>query len=130
MPQKHRYRVMLDYIEDWLAEQDEETLKTLYADLLILEEESPALGRPLVDRVKGSSIHNLKEFRPTSNGASVIRILFAFDPGRNAVMLLAGDKSVGKTSRMKWNGWYAKNIPRAELVFRRHLRRMRDHGAS
>jgi hypothetical protein len=29
-----------------------------------LREEGPALGRPLVDRVQGSSIHHLKEPRP------------------------------------------------------------------
>jgi hypothetical protein len=29
-----------------------------------LREEGPALGRPLVDRITGSSIHHLKELRP------------------------------------------------------------------
>ena len=31
-----------------------------------LREEGPALGRPLVDRIKGSKIHHLKELRPGS----------------------------------------------------------------
>lgn len=52
--QLHRYRIVLDYIEPWLDEQDEATLKQIYADLLVLEKEGPSLGRPLVDRVKGS----------------------------------------------------------------------------
>lgn len=51
--QLHRYRIVLDYIEPWLDEQDEATLKQIYADLLVLEKEGPSLGRPLVDRVKG-----------------------------------------------------------------------------
>lgn len=49
--QLHRYRIVLDYIEPWLDEQDEATLKQIYADLLVLEKEGPSLGRPLVDRV-------------------------------------------------------------------------------
>lgn len=31
--QLHRYRIVLDYIEPWLDEQDEATLKQIYADL-------------------------------------------------------------------------------------------------
>lgn len=41
--QLHRYRIVLDYIEPWLDEQDEATLKQIYADLLVLEKEGPAL---------------------------------------------------------------------------------------
>ena len=58
--QLHRYRIVLDYIEPWLDEQDEATLKQIYADLLVLEKEGPSLGRPLVDRVKGSKLHHFK----------------------------------------------------------------------
>ena len=53
----------------------------------------PALGRPLVDTITGSKIKNLKELRPGSSGTSEIRILFAFDPWRSAILLVAGDKS-------------------------------------
>ena len=81
--QLHRYRIVLDYIEPWLDEQDEATLKQIYADLLVLEKEGPSLGRPLVDRVKGSKLHHLKELRVTSCGGQVIRILFAFDSKRH-----------------------------------------------
>ena len=98
--QLHRYRIVLDYIEPWLDEQDEATLKQIYADLLVLEKEGPSLGRPLVDRVKGSKLHHLKELRVTSCGGQVIRILFAFDPKRQAVLLLAGDKSRAGSSKI------------------------------
>ena len=58
--QLHRYRIVLDYIEPWLDEQDEATLKQIYADLLVLEKEGPSLGRPLVDRVKGLEASSFK----------------------------------------------------------------------
>jgi hypothetical protein len=45
----------------------------------------PALGRPLVDTIHGSSVANLKELRP-----GTVRILFAFDPWRSSILLMAG----------------------------------------
>jgi hypothetical protein len=47
-------------------------------------------SRPLVDRIKGSRYHNMKELRPTKAG---LRILFAFDKQQRAVVLVGGDKS-------------------------------------
>ncbi|MHB1498041.1 MAG: type II toxin-antitoxin system RelE/ParE family toxin, partial [Acidimicrobiales bacterium] len=58
-----------------------------------LEADGPTLGRPLVDVVKGSKLHNLKELRPGSAGAGEVRLLFVFDPTRRAVLLVAGDKA-------------------------------------
>ena len=58
-----------------------------------LREEGPALGRPLVDRLKGARIHHLKKLRPGSRGRSEIRIIFAFDPARSALLLPGGDKA-------------------------------------
>ncbi|MEV4515161.1 type II toxin-antitoxin system RelE/ParE family toxin [Dactylosporangium sp. NPDC049525] len=59
----------------------------------ILTEQGPALGRPLVDRLKGSLYQNMKELRPGSSGRSEVRMIFAFDPAREAIFLVAGDKS-------------------------------------
>jgi hypothetical protein len=51
----------------------------------LLAERGPALGRPLVDRLEGSIYHNMKELRPGSAGATEVRMIFAFDPIREAV---------------------------------------------
>ena len=53
-----------------------------------------------MDRITGSELHNLKELRPGSAGKTEIRILFIFDPQRQAVLLVAGDKSGN------WARWY------------------------
>ena len=58
----------------------------------MLIEAGPELGHPLADRVHHSRLSNLKELRPGSAGRSEIRILYIFDPRRNAVLLAAGDK--------------------------------------
>ncbi len=68
----------------------------------------PQLGRPLVDRIHGSKVHNLKELRPRVGGASEVRLLFVFDAAREAIILVAGDKAG------RWSGWYAEAIPLAE----------------
>jgi hypothetical protein len=78
--------------------------------------EGPSLGRPLVDRIKGSAIHNLKELRPGSTGPSEVRILFVFDPERNAVLLVAGDKAG------QWSTWYERAIPTAEQRYAIYLK--------
>jgi hypothetical protein len=44
-----------------------------------------------------------------------VRILFIFDPVRNAVLLVAGDKSG------RWKEWYAEAIPAAEALYEAYL---------
>jgi hypothetical protein len=102
---------MVGEVREWLLglrKADRDTARLVGQALQALVEEGPDLGRPLVDRIKGSSIHNLKELRPGSGGTSEIRILFVFDPDRNAVLLVAGNKSG------KWREWYSQSIPVAE----------------
>ncbi|WP_078603392.1 type II toxin-antitoxin system RelE/ParE family toxin [Streptomyces sp. NRRL S-455] len=53
-----------------------------------------------------------KELRPGSGGRSEIRIIFAFDPTRSALLLLGGDKAGN------WDRWYRDNIPLAEQLYR------------
>lgn len=102
---------MAGEVRAWLHElrrTDPTTLRQISDALDLLALEGPTLGRPIVDRVKGSSLHHLKELRPGSTGASEIRILFAFDPGSNAVLLVAGDKAGN------WRRWYPSAISLAE----------------
>jgi hypothetical protein len=103
----------------WLATLQASDPKT--ADLVddaiyALSCTGPALGRPLVDTISGSSIRNLKELRPGSTGRSEVRILFAFDPWRSAILLVAGDKAG------RWNRWYVEAIPRAEQLYEIYLK--------
>ena len=106
-------------VASWLAQLQADDPKT--ADLVddaiyALSCSGPALGRPLVDSITSSRIRNMKELRPGSSGTSEIRILFAFDPWRSAILLLAGDKAG------KWNRWYAEAIPQAERLYEVYLK--------
>jgi hypothetical protein len=110
--------VVLDEVERWyldLVKSDPMTAELVTAAIDKLVDEGPTLGRPLVDRIKGSKRHNLKELRPGSSGASEVRVLFIFDPQRQAVLLVAGDKSGA------WSHWYRENIPEAETRYERWL---------
>ena len=60
-----------------------------------------------MDRLNGSPLHHLKELRPGPRGRSEIRIIFAFDPTRTALLLPGGDKA------SNWERWCKENIPRA-----------------
>lgn len=98
---------------------DESSRAQVVAALEILQEHGPALGRPLVDNISGSRHRNMKELRPGSSGKSEIRILFAFDPILQAILLVAGDKSG------QWQRWYRKNIPIADELYDLHLEQLR-----
>jgi hypothetical protein len=56
----------------------------------------------------------MKELRPGSTGRTEIRVLFAFDLVREAILLVGGDKSDD------WTGWYETNIPIADDRFDEH----------
>ena len=58
----------------------------------LLEVHGPTLGRPHVDTLKGSRYANMKDLRFDAAGG-VWRVAFAFDPKRQAVILVAGDKA-------------------------------------
>ena len=107
-------------IDSWLDTLDDGSADQVLAALTILRDVGPALGRPLVDTVTTSRHRNMKELRPGSRGRSELRILFAFDPVRRAILLVAGDKAGN------WKKWYRTNIPLADELLDQHLRALTD----
>lgn len=110
------WEIELDQVKSWLESLSVDDYHQVIAALELLQERGPQLGRPLVDTVKGSRHKNMKELRPGTSGRSEVRMLFAFDPERRAIVLVAGDKSGD------WKGWYVKNIPIADDLFDQHLK--------
>lgn len=86
----------------------------------LLKQYGPALGRPVVDHIEGSRHQNMKELRISKGGA--LRVLFAFDPMRQAVLLIGGDKS-GRFAQ-----WYREAIAAADDLFDAHLRNLEEQG--
>jgi hypothetical protein len=109
---------LTDEVDAWLdglAVSDADSYAQVVAGIDVLADVGPSLGRPLVDRVKGSRLHGMKELRPGSSGGTEIRVLFVFDPWRSAILLVGGDKSGN------WTRWYRAAIPKAERLYAEYL---------
>ncbi len=85
----------------------------------VLEQMGPALGRPWVDTLEHSRHANMKELRPRGGH---LRVLFAFDPRRTAILLVGGDKT------NEWSAWYERAIPEADRLYDEHLAELREEG--
>jgi len=97
----------------WFVEMNNKTKEDIYAKVRILSEIGPTLGRPHVDTVYGSKHANMKELRITSRRAEM-RIFFAFDPERSAILLCGGVKNGDKR-------FYNIMIPLADRLFDEYL---------
>ena len=85
-----------------------------------LAEFGPNLGRPTVDTLKGTSHANMKEMRFNWMG-EVWRVAFAFDPQRQAVLLVGGDKGGADQKR-----FYRQLISVADSRYSEHLATLDD----
>jgi hypothetical protein len=100
--------------EAWADGLEQSDAEALLAAVRVLRDAGPALGRPLVDAITSSRHPNMKELRPGSSGRSEIRVLFAFDRKRRAILLVGGDK------QGRWVDWYEVNVPIADDRFAEH----------
>lgn len=103
---------LTDQAEEWFLALGDVERRQITAAIDELEARGPVLGRPFVDRIKGSRHHNMKELRSIGGN---IRVLFAFDPNREAVLLIGGDKTG------HWQRWYKENIPLADALYDEYL---------
>jgi hypothetical protein len=110
--------LLLDNFSDWLDAQDDTCRERVIAHLKLLQDRGPLLGRPYADTLKDSKLSNLKELR-LQYKTEPIRILFAFDPKQQAVIILGGSKQGD-------NRWYDDHIPIAEKLFAEHLEKQRE----
>lgn len=86
----------------------------------VLAERGPDLGRPIVDNIKSSRHQSMKELRAAKGGA--LRVLFIFDPRRQAILLFGGDKTG------EWNAWYQWAVPLADDLYDDYLIEIETEG--
>jgi len=110
-----------DEFVQWFGDLTEPEQDPVIAAVELLAEHGPELDRPYADRIKGSKYHNMKELRPRG-AAKHFRVLFIFDPRREAILLLGGDKSG------QWAKWYATAIPQAEQLYENYLDDLKAQG--
>jgi hypothetical protein len=108
-----------DDFDEWFAELGEDAQAEIIAKVELLKVLGPALGRPHADTLKGSKHANMKELR-ADTAQRVLRIAFAFDPDRSAILLVAGDKSGVSQKR-----FYKRLIAKADELFDEHVARLK-----
>ncbi|MEA5604972.1 type II toxin-antitoxin system RelE/ParE family toxin [Nostoc sp. UHCC 0252] len=98
----------------------QEVKNELLATAQVLEMFGPQAKRPHVDTLKGSNYGNMKELRFSAFGG-VWRVAFAFDPLRQAILLVAGDKS-GVSQKL----FYKHLIQKADARYKSHLNKLKE----
>ena len=109
-----------DEFEEWWRGLTQAQQEALDDRVMLLAEVGPALKRPMVGDVAASRHNNMEELRVSKEGA--LRVLFAFDPRRHAILLLGGNKSG------QWTEWYQWAVPAADDLYDSHLSELRDEG--
>ena|SRR5690606_34539835 len=108
-----------DDFDHWFEQLDEAIQEEVAASVKLLQVYGPMLKRPHADTLNDSKHANMKELRVDELGA-VIRITFAFDPHRKAILLVAGDKSGVNQKR-----FYRQLIAKADRLYDEHLERLK-----
>ena len=109
-----------DQFEQWWdrltpAEQD-----SINSGVELLEENGPNLGFPYTSGIRSSRHSNMRELRVQSGGRP-LRIFYAFDPRRTAILLLGGDKTGN-------DRFYPRFVRRADELYDQHLAELRREG--
>lgn len=97
----------------WFDQLTQKERKRVAASIGLLEQFGPALRHPHSSDIKGSKHGGMRELRIQVGGLPY-RVLYAFDPNRDALLLLGGDKTGDEA-------WYTKNVATADALFDEHL---------
>ena len=94
-------------------EVDDQCKNAIYEAIELLEREGVSLRFPYQSNIEGSK-YAFRELRKSA-GPHVLRIIYAFDRDRDAVLIIGGDKAGD-------NRFYEWIIPRAETIWEQYLR--------
>lgn len=104
----------------WWGSLTEDEQESVAASVRLLEERGPALGFPHSSAINGSKHGHMRELRMQCGGRP-FRTLYAFDPRRNAILLIGGDKTGS-------DRWYETTVPIADRLYDEHLEQLRKEG--
>jgi hypothetical protein len=107
-----------DEFEEWWNALSLDEQVEIAARVELLQEHGPTLPRPHADVIVTSRHSNMKELRGKVEERQ-LRVLYAFDPVRTALLLIGGDK----TGDPKW---YQRFVPVADDLFDQHLKQLKE----
>jgi hypothetical protein len=104
-----------DAFDDWWQKLTEQEQDDVTAVVELLGERGAHLPFPHSSGIEGSKFSHMRELRIQSHG-DPIRVFYAFDPRRVAVLLIGGIKT-GKEKR-----FYKEYVRRADTLYEEHLK--------
>ena len=102
-----------DQFGDWWKTLNDKERDRIAMLVKLLEARGPNLGFPYSSSIKSSRHGNMRELR-TKHKGDPIRIIYAFDPHRVALLLIGGNKRGD-------DRWYKQTIPIADDLYDEHL---------
>ena len=104
----------------WWDDLESHERRSVAAGVELLGEYGPALGFPHSSSVRTSRHRNMRELRVQSGGRP-LRVFYAFDPRRAAILLIGGDKTGD-------DRFYFRYVPIADDLYDEHLEELRREG--
>jgi hypothetical protein len=106
--------------ETWWSGLTETHQVAVDAAVRMLEARGPTLDHPHSSDIRGSRHTRMRELRVQCRGRP-LRVLYAFDPRRVAILLIGGDKT--------GNGrWYERMVPVADRIYDEYLAVLKQEG--
>jgi hypothetical protein len=109
-----------DEFGEWWANLTIDEQESVAVSVQLLEEYGPNLSFPHSSGISRSKHSQMRELR-VQHAGKPYRILYAFDPLRNAILLLGGDKTGD-------DRWYIVHVPIADKLYDEHLETLRKEG--
>ncbi len=109
-----------DECKDWLEGLTEDDFDCVDYAADLLTEHGPHLDHPHSSKINGSRHAHMRELRVQSGGRP-LRIFYAFDPRRSAILLIGGDKTGDKR-------FYDRMIPVADDLYDTYLEELHKEG--
>ena len=109
-----------DEFGGWWTTLEEDEQDDVAAIVTLLESRDVRLGFPHSSGINGSRHAHMRELRVQSGGKP-IRIFYAFDPVRVAILLIGGDKTGD-------DRFYERFIPVADRLYDDHVDALRKEG--
>ncbi len=104
--------IVTDQFIEWYRELDERALEDVGFVVELLERRGVKLGFPYSSAIEGSNIA-LRELR-ISSASRPLRVFYAFDPARDAVLLIGGSKAGNKR-------FYREMISKSESIWQEYI---------
>jgi hypothetical protein len=104
----------------WWDDLTEAQQDRLAAMVRLLAAQGPSLAFPYSSGVKTSKQEHMRELRVQIAG-SPLRVFYAFDPRRTAILLIGGDKTGN-------DRFYEEYVPQADALYEAYLKELKAEG--